>query len=70
MALKGGIYSPSASFTLENVDVDTTFDGNTKLGADGEIAIGHYFLPTLALELGVGYFKGKGSLRRHRCPTT
>jgi opacity protein-like surface antigen len=62
LAIKGGIYSPSASFSLENIDVETTFDGDTRTGVDGELAIGHYFLPTLALELGVGYFKGTGSL--------
>ncbi len=62
LALKGGIYSPSASFNLDNVDLDTTFEGDTQTGFDGEIAIGHYFLPTLAIELGAGYFKGKGSL--------
>ena len=61
VALKGGIYSPSATFDLKNLDVETTFKADTKTGFDGEIAIGHYFLPTLALELGVGYFKGKGS---------
>ncbi len=61
MALKGGIYSPSAAFNLSQVNVETTFDGNTKTGVSGEIALGHFVLPTLALELGVGYFKGKGS---------
>ena len=62
LALKGGIYSPSATFNLKNVDVETTFDADTDTGFDGELAYGHYFLPTLALELGVGYFKGKGSV--------
>lgn len=59
--IKGGIYSPSASFNLDNVDLETTFAGDTKTGFDGELAFGHYFLPTLALEAGVGYFQGKGS---------
>jgi opacity protein-like surface antigen len=63
VALKGGIYSSSASFDLKNLDVEDTFDADTKSGVDGEIAIGHYVLPTLALELGVGYFKGEGSLQ-------
>ena len=62
LAIKGGVYSPSASFNLENVDLATTFDGDTETGFSGEIAFGHYFLPTVALELGLGYFKGKGSL--------
>lgn len=62
LALKAGIYSPSESFNVGNLDIETTFEGDTETGFDGEIAIGHYFLPTLALELGIGYFKGKGSL--------
>jgi len=53
--LKYGIYSPSAKYDLENINVDT------KTGMDGEIAFGHYFLPFLALELGGGYFESKGS---------
>ena len=61
LELKGGIYSPSATFNLRNLDIETTFEADTKTGVDGEIAIGHYFLPTLGLELGVGYFKGTGS---------
>jgi outer membrane protein W len=61
LALKGGIYSPSATFNLDNIDLATALEGDTKTGFDGEIAIGHYFLPTLALELGVGYFQAKGS---------
>jgi outer membrane protein W len=61
LALKGGIYAPSADFDLANVGVATTFDGDTKTGFSGEIAFGHYFTPTLALEAGIGYFKGKGS---------
>jgi opacity protein-like surface antigen len=64
LALKGGIYSPSASFNIKNVGISNdTFDADTKAGFDGEIAIGHYILPTLALELGAGYFKGKGSIK-------
>ena len=64
LALKGGVYSPSASFSLKNVGLNNnTFDADTKAGFDGELAIGHYFLPTLALELGVGYLKGKGSFK-------
>ena len=61
VALKGGVYSPSAAFNLDNIDIETTFAGDTRTGVNGEIAIGHYVLPTLALELGVGYFNGKGS---------
>lgn len=61
VALKGGIYSPSAVFNLDNVDIGTTFDGDTQTGVSGELALGHYVLPTLALEVGVGYFNGKGT---------
>jgi outer membrane protein W len=61
VAFKGGIYSPSESFTVSNLNVEDTFDGTTKSGFDGEIAFGHYFLPTVVLELGAGYFKAKGS---------
>jgi opacity protein-like surface antigen len=63
VALKGGIYSPSASFNLKDAVINSdTFKANTKAGFDGEIAIGRYLLPTFALELGAGYFKGKGSV--------
>ncbi|MHB8079259.1 MAG: outer membrane beta-barrel protein [Candidatus Krumholzibacteriia bacterium] len=61
LALKGGVYSPSATFNLDNVDLGTAFEADTKTGFAGEVAIGHYFLPTFALELGVGYFEAKGS---------
>lgn len=62
LELKGGMYSPSTSFSLKNVGIDNnTFDSDTKAGVNGELAVGHYFLPTVALELGIGYFKGKGS---------
>jgi outer membrane protein W len=61
--VKGGIYSHSTNFDLRNIDVETTFKADTKTGVDGEIAFGHYFLPTLALELGLGYFRGTGSFQ-------
>jgi opacity protein-like surface antigen len=65
--LKGGMYSPSMSFDIDNaVGANTNInkgrvhlDGKT--GFAGEVAIGHYFLPMLALELGGGYFESKGS---------
>jgi outer membrane protein W len=62
LELKGGIYSPSANFNLKNINLQTSFDTDTKTGVNGEIAIGHYFLPTVALELGAGFFKGKGTV--------
>ena len=55
VVLKGGIYSPSKDFDVGNINVDS------KTGFDGEVAIGHYFLPVFATELGVGYFESKGS---------
>ncbi len=70
VSLKGGIYSPSKSFNLSNIDVETTFDSNTRTGVDGELAIGHFILPTLALELGLGYFRGTGSLAGTNPPAT
>lgn len=58
--LKAGIYSPSMSFDLNN------FNGgrehlDSKTGFAGEVAVGHYFLPILAIELGAGYFESDGS---------
>ena len=61
LALKGGIYSPSGSYNLENVNGGSTTHFDRKTGFDGELAVGHYFLPILAVELGAGYFESKGS---------
>lgn len=60
VVLKGGAYSPSMTFDLNN------FNGgrehlDSKTGFAGEVAIGHYILPVLAVELGAGYFQSKGS---------
>ncbi len=55
VVLKGGFYSPSKDFDVNNVKLDS------KNGVDGEIAFGQYFLPMLAAELGVGYFESKAS---------
>jgi len=64
--LKGGIYSPSTSFDIDNAAGGTTvyndrvhMDSTT--GFAGEAAFGHYFLPMLAVELGAGYFESEGS---------
>lgn len=46
LAVKAGVYSPQAS------DME-----DFSSGFNGELAIGHYFSPHLAGELGVGYFK-------------
>lgn len=61
LMLKGGIYSPSLSFDLDNFNAGNRTHLDSKTGFAGEIAIGHYFLPILAVELGAGYFESKGS---------
>jgi opacity protein-like surface antigen len=62
--LKGGMYSPSNSFDIDNAAGGATFGSgrvhyNKTSGIAGEIAVGHYFFPFLAVELGGGYFEGK-----------
>ena len=59
--LKAGIYSPSTSFNLNNYNGGSTTNFDSKTGFAGEVAVGHYLLPTLALELGAGYFESDGS---------
>ncbi len=59
--LKGGIYSPSKSFDLDNFNAGNRTHLDSKTGFAGEVALGHYFLPILAVELGAGYFESKGS---------
>ena len=49
--LKGGVYAPESEFIL---------DRSPDKGFNGEVAFGHYFLPFLAIELGVGYFESTG----------
>lgn len=61
VAFKGGIYSPSESSDLDNFNAGNRSRLDSKTGFAGEIAIGHYFIPMLALELGAGYFESKGS---------
>jgi len=60
--VKGGLYSPSSTFALSNLNLENSLKSDTRTGVNGELAFGHYFLPTLALEMGIGYFRGKGSL--------
>ena len=61
LMLKGGIYSPSTSHDIENFNGGSTSHLDSKTGFAGEVAVGHYFLPFLAVELGGGYFESKGS---------
>jgi opacity protein-like surface antigen len=59
--LKGGIYSPSLSHNLDNFNAGNREHLDSTTGFAGEVAVGHYFLPMLAVELGAGYFESKGS---------
>lgn len=61
VVLKGGMYSPSMDFDLDNFNGGSTSHFDSKTGFAGEVAIGHYFMPMLAVELGAGYFESKGS---------
>jgi opacity protein-like surface antigen len=59
--IKGGIYSPSDTYDLDNFNNGSTSHLDTKTGFNGELAFGHYFLPIFGIELGAGYFESKGS---------
>jgi opacity protein-like surface antigen len=60
LLVKGGAYTPQAS------DMN-----NFSTGANAEVAVGHYFLPFLSGELGVGYFESKnGSSKLSVVPAT
>ncbi len=59
--IKGGGYSPSESYDLNNFNGGSTTHLDTKTGFDGEIAVGHYFMPIFGIEVGIGYFESKGS---------
>ncbi|MDZ4186228.1 MAG: outer membrane beta-barrel protein [Desulfuromonadales bacterium] len=61
LALKGGIYSPSSSYDLDNFNAGNRERLDSKTGFAGEVAFGHYLLPILAVEFGAGYFESKGS---------
>ena len=55
VVLKGGLYSPSKDFIIDN----THFNHDD--GYVAEVAVGRYLMPMFALELGVGYFESKAS---------
>lgn len=62
LAIKGGIYSPSNDFDVSDIPGESTVHRlDNKIGFAGEVAVGHYYLPFLAMELGAGYFESKGS---------
>ena len=59
--IKGGIYSPSDSYNLDHFNGGNKTELDSKTGFSGEVAIGHYFIPMFAIELGTGYFESEGS---------
>jgi opacity protein-like surface antigen len=59
--IKAGVYSPSASHDLDSFNAGNRSTLDSKTGFAGEIAVGHYFMPMMALEFGAGYFESKGS---------
>jgi len=61
--LKGGYYYPSPSRLSLNdfEDRGTRTQLESKNGFDGEIAVGHYFIPIFGIELGAGYFESKAA---------
>jgi len=61
VALKGGVYSPSDSYDIDNFNSGNRTSLDSKTGFAGELAFGHYFLPMLAVEVGAGYFESDGS---------
>ncbi len=61
VAAKVGYYSPSESHDLDNFNGGSTTHLDSETGFNGEVAIGHYFFPAFAMELGAGYFESEGS---------
>ena len=59
--VKGGLYSPSGSHELDTFNNGNRTSLDSKTGFAGEVAVGHYFSPMIALELGAGYLESKGS---------
>jgi opacity protein-like surface antigen len=61
--LKGGYYYPSSNTLSFNdfEDQGTRSELERKNGFDGEIAIGHYFVPIFGIEFGAGYFESKAA---------
>jgi outer membrane protein W len=61
LMLQAGVYSPSDSYDLNDFNGGSTTRLDSKTGFAGGIAAGHYILPMVALEIGVGYFESEGS---------
>lgn len=60
IVLKGGIYSPTDEFDVRDINGGVIDEIDPDTGFNGEIAVGRYFLPMLAVELGAGYFESEG----------
>ncbi|MBF0226073.1 MAG: porin family protein [Desulfobacterales bacterium] len=60
-AVKGGLYSPSKSYDLDNFNSGNKTHLDSKTGLYWDIVIGYYLLPIFAMELNAGYFESKGS---------
>ncbi len=61
VVVKGGHYAPSEKYDVSNFNGSATSRLDVKTGFSGEIALGQYSNPNLALELGIGYFESKGA---------
>ena len=61
LALKAGVYSPSDSHDIRNFNNGDRTHLDSTTGFAGEIAIGQYITPLVAVELGAGYFESEGS---------
>jgi outer membrane protein W len=59
--MKGGRYSPRVEYAINDFNAGTTSHLDTKNGVNGELALGQYADPELALELGIGYFESRGA---------
>lgn len=59
--IKGGLYSPNEKYEINDFNAGTTSHLDPKTGLNGEIALGEYSEPDLAVELGIGYFESKGA---------
>lgn len=59
LMLKGGIYVPNEDFNLDPIIEDNRL--NPGSGFNGEVAIGRYFAPFFAVEIGAGYFESDGT---------
>ncbi len=59
--VKGGRYAPGEKYAINDFNAGTTSHLDAKTGLNGELALGQYADPELALELGIGYFESRGA---------